>query len=132
MSPDKKDIIDISINEWKDKIEIQPETTSHEWEEDTGEPLKQTDLVRRHSVVTLHFHWKNFCEVLELDPTNAGPFGIIKGQKMRHMLQFRTLKFKVLRKKNRNSYFDNKIILKSLINLPFDWYIKLLLQFDYY
>ena len=52
VSPDKIDIIDKSRNEWKDKIEIQPETTIQECEDDTEEPLKRTDLVRRDSVAS--------------------------------------------------------------------------------
>ena len=79
VSPDKIDIIDKSRNEWNDKIEIQPETTIQEWEDDTEEPLKRTDLVRRDSVASLHSHRRTFSGDLELDPTTVGPLGIIKG-----------------------------------------------------
>ena len=79
VSPDKIDIIDKSRNEWKDKIEIQPETTIQEWEDDTEEPLKRTDLDRRDSVASLHSHRRAFSGDLELDSTTVGPLGIIKG-----------------------------------------------------
>ena len=79
VSPDKIDIIDKSRNELKDKIEIQPETIIQEWEDDTEEPLKRTDLVRRDSVASLHSHRRTFSGDLELDPTTVGQLGIIKG-----------------------------------------------------
>ena len=79
VSPDKIDIIDKSRYEWKDKIEIQPETTIQEWEDDTEEPLKRSDLVRRDSVSSLHSHRRTFSGDLELDPTTVEPLGIIKG-----------------------------------------------------
>ena len=78
-SPDKIDIIDESCNEWKDQIEKQPETTIQKWEDDTEEPLKRTDLVRRDSVASLHSRRRIFRGDLELDPTTIRPLGIIKG-----------------------------------------------------
>ena len=82
MSPDKSDNdpdkIDKSRNGWKDKTKIQNETTIQEWEDDTEEPLKWTDVGRRNSVASLHSQRRTFSGDLGLDPTNAGPLGIMK------------------------------------------------------
>ena len=79
MSPEKIDIIDKSRNGWKDKTEIQAERTIQEWEDDTEEPLKRTDLGTRDSVASLHSQRSAFSGDLGLDTTIAGPLGIMKG-----------------------------------------------------
>ena len=92
------------------------ETTVHEWEEETHEPLKGTELVRRDSVVSLR---KTFSGDLELVPTNEGPLGIIKGPIPKTAAHATILDTNVHRnRKVIKLYFcQKKLILESLISL---------------
>ena len=70
--------INKSCNEWKDKIEKQPKTTAQEREDDTEEPIKRTDLVKRDSA-SLYSHRKTFSSDFDMELRTARSLEITKG-----------------------------------------------------
>ena len=109
----------MSRNGWKDKTEVQNETTIKEWEDDTEEPLKWTDVGWRNSVVGLHSQRRTFSGDLGLNPTNAGPLGIMKSHspKIAEHATIHDTRVWRTQRKHENQNFDKKLILNSSVNL---------------